>query len=181
MKRRTLLITGAITGAALVGGIALLSGLTYNVEITKAQIEEKLKEYFPIEKSALVFSLKLQNPEVILENGSDRLKFGMDAELGSPFQDDPAPGKAIISGKIRYERDTGEFFFDDAKIEKFDVPGIPFDKFDGMANDMLSNFLESQALYKLDTNDIRQAIFKYTLRKIEIRDQKLILQMGLGL
>lgn len=179
MKRRTLLI-GAGTGVALVGGIAVLSRLSYDVEISKEQIQEQLNKVFPIEKSAFVLSLKLENPEVILEEGSDRLKFSMDAELGTPLQDEPAKGKALISGKIRFERDTGQFFFSEAKIDKFDVPGIPFDKFDGMANDALGNFAETQAIYTLDTSDIRQAFFKYTLRSIQVRNQKLVLRMGLG-
>jgi hypothetical protein len=183
MKRRTLLIAAGVIGGALVGGLVLLSTMTYEVVIPQSKIQEELDKKFPIEQSAMfVINIKLQDPKVILDDGAERIRFRMNVDISSPIQDD-AQGTAEISGKIRYARETGEFFFTDAKIDKIEVDGAAGDlieKFDSMASDALRDFLENQPLYTLDTNDFRQAIFKATLKEIKIRDQSVILRMGLG-
>jgi Protein of unknown function (DUF1439) len=118
---------------------------------------------------------------VILAEGADRVRFTMDLNVSGIMSDD-AQGKAEISGKIRYDRGTGQFFFSDAKIDKIDMDGTAgglIEKFDGMLSDAMRDFLENQPLYTLDTEDVRQAVFKATLKEVVIRDKSVVLRMGI--
>jgi hypothetical protein len=183
MKRRTLLISAGVIGGAIVGGLVWLSTQTYEIMIPQSAIQSELDKKFPIEKSAMfVINFRIENPKVILREGSDRIRLTADINISSPIQDD-AKGKAEISGKVRFDKNTGQFFFSEAKIDKIDVEGSSGDiiqKFDSMASDAMGEFLENQPLYTLDTNDFRQAFFKATLKQIVIRDQNVVLRMGLG-
>jgi hypothetical protein len=183
MKRRTWLTGAIIAGCAAVGGLWLLSNLNYEVKIPQSVLQQNIEQYFPIEKKQFIIEVKIDNPKVILEDGSDRLKFGVDMDVSSGFQDFDVTGNAIISGKVMYRRDTGEFFLGDANIDKVNFEGNGdeiFQKFDQMANNALREFLDNQPLYKLDSNDIRQTLLKLTLKDVIIRDRNLILKMGVG-
>jgi Protein of unknown function (DUF1439) len=181
MKRRTLLVTLGVVGAVVVGGLAVLSTMTYEISIPQSKIQEEIDKKFPIEKSAFIVNIKLQDPKVILAEGADRVRFTMDLNVSGIMSDD-AQGKAEISGKIRYDRGTGQFFFSDAKIDKIDMDGTAgglIEKFDGMLSDAMRDFLENQPLYTLDTEDVRQAVFKATLKEVVIRDKSVVLRMGI--
>jgi Protein of unknown function (DUF1439) len=180
MKRRTLLVTVGVVGAAIVGGLAFLSTLTYEIAIPQSKIQEEIDKKFPIEKSAFIINIKLDQPKVILEEGSERVRFSVNLNVSGMMSDD-SQGKAQVSGKIRYDRGTGQFFFSDAKIDKIDMEGGAgglIEKFDGMLSDAMRDFLENQPLYTLDTEDFRQAIFKATLKEVVIRKESIVLRMG---
>ncbi len=133
----------AIVIMLLAGTYFYFSGKEYVVRITETEIREKLDEKLPLTKSYLfIIQITLQNPRVLLENGSKRINAGLDVLLNITVNKNPKPlgGTVDVSGGVRYLADKGEFFLTNPAIENFGIQGIP-DKYLSKGNKALTKAL----------------------------------------
>ena len=165
-------------------------GERYQLVLSEEQLIAKLNEKFPFEKTYFfVIALRLSNPKLALENGSNRIAFGCDVEanvkLDTSAEKIPGPlrGTARLSGRLRYDPSDGTFYLDQPEVENFDVAGIP-EKWRPKVNEAASKavveFLSRAPLYKLRPTDFKQAAARLILRDVDVADKKLVITMGVG-
>ena len=112
--------------------LLLASGLTacgftdgkFTLDFSARQIQDAMAPKFPAENCPLPLTcIKLQNPTVTLQDGSDRITLSLDTTVTILQQ--PVTGTAVVSAKPRYQPSTGEIFLDDSKIENLKLQGVP--------------------------------------------------------
>ena len=188
MKLRALIWIVVCGVALLASMIAGLIWYSYGRETTLRLSEEKLQQsldaVFPIEKThLLIFKLRYKNPRVRLEDGSDRVKAGLDAETAFTVNEQTFSGSALASGKVLYDPSSGAFFLTDPRIESMTIKGIPekySDKVDEVGSILLRHYLEKKPIYQLRDGDVKQAFARLVLKRVRVKDRHLEIVMGIG-
>ncbi len=179
-------------------------GKEYVVTLTEEEILAKVAPRFPFKKTYFfLVQLEFTNPRLELEEGSDRIRMGVDVTTGinldyketisrnggeeiethSEKIKDPLSGTALISGNIRYDRDDGKFYLDHASVEKLAIVGIPAlfaSKVNEAANKAAAEFLKSHPIYQLKTSDVKQAITKLVLKNVVVKSKTVVITLGIG-
>jgi hypothetical protein len=123
------------------------------VTLNERDIQEKLNEAFPIEKTyADVVTAKFSHPVVVLEEGSDRLKFRMDAGASAFSNTVKASGSGQVSGKVRFDAATGKFYLDEPSVERISIDGVPSQytsMIESGANMAIGPVLQNRPIYQL--------------------------------
>lgn len=182
-RRRFLAILGIIL-LAVAFGAWLLYGKTFTIVLSQDKLQEALDSKFPITKTHLgLFTVTYSNPKVILEEGSDRLHVGADAEALFTMNAKRVKGGARISGSLEYARERGEFLLKDARVEVLNIPGLPeiyAGKVREVASAAVKQFLERMPVYKLNQADMKLSLAKLLLKDVEMRNKTLVVSMGIG-
>lgn len=180
----------AITAAAL----AMLTGLVGLgchvsekgpvIEITPEQIQKRLDKKFPIKKKYLmVLELTLADPLVALEEGSDRVGFGVSAMTNVIVNAEELDGQAQMTSGIRYNREVGSLVLVDPRVEQLTISLLP-EKYEGGVREAASlaahEFLDEYEIYKLDQSDFKQKIAKLVIKDVEVEGGLLKITLGPG-
>jgi hypothetical protein len=177
--------TAAIMVASLVVAFWAFYGRTFAITIPQAKIQESLDAKFPMSKTYLVvFTLEFSNPLVALEEGADRIRAGVDAEATFKIGGVTCKGTAVISGKLAYDRETGEFRLKDSKVEKLDIKGIPAQytgKVDEIATVLAKQYLDKKPVYRLEQTDLKRSLARLLLKEVRVENGALVVTMGYGL
>lgn len=169
----------------LVGAYFYFSGKEYIVSIPENDIQVKMNDKLPITKSYfIIFQVTLENPRVMLEEGSNRINAGLDTILNIKVGEQPKPlgGSLDISGNLKYVDESGEFYLIDPVIEKFNVQGIPekyTDKVNSVFTKALSEFYAKHPVYTLSSLDVKQSITKLALKNIIVENKELVVTFGI--
>ena len=152
------------------------------LHFTAAQLTRQLAASFPQRRCLLGMAcLDLRNPRVDIRPGDERLFVDVDAVLQAGGQAS-GTGSARLAGLPRYDARQGAFFVDHPRLLSLSVPGIsPVEEraARGVLNTMLAeDLLSNQPVWVLDDSDPQQALARLALRKVEVRDGKLVLTMG---
>ena len=152
------------------------------LHFTAAQLTRQLAASFPQRRCLLGMAcLDLRNPRVDIRPGDERLFVDVDAVLQAGGQAS-GTGSARLAGLPRYDARKGAFFVDHPRLLSLSVPGIsPIEEraARGVLNTMLAeDLLSNQPVWVLDDSDPQQALARLALRKVEVRDGRLVLTMG---
>ena len=155
----------------------------YVINLSQQQIQEKLDEAFPIEKEYLVvFMARLSHPEVMLQEGSDRITFGIEASTNVDIKQYPVAGQGWFSGGIRYDAQSGAFFIQDANIETLVIEGLP-DKYriplEFAASLAVREYLNRHPVYTLNPAKFKHSLAKLALQNVVIANGQLKITLGL--
>lgn len=170
---------------AVGGTVYYFSGKEYIFGFSASQIQEKLNEKLPLTKSYLfIFQVTLDNPRVSLEDGSSRVKAGLDIILNIQAGKEPKPlgGSMDVSGGIRYSSERGEFFLTDPIIERLAVQGIPdlyTDKVNSVLTKALAEYYASHPIYSLKAYDSKQAAAQLVLKNVVVEKGELVVTLGI--
>ncbi|MCK4341038.1 MAG: DUF1439 domain-containing protein [Phycisphaerae bacterium] len=185
MAKRITVIVLALLILSVAAGLFIMRGKRFVVELTEGQIQEKLDARFPVEKSyLLIFVLTLSDPKVVLEEGADRLSFGLNATLNIKIGDEEKPlsGTGLVSTGIRYNPDDYSFYLTDPKIEQLAIQGIPIeytDKVNEVAKKLALERINNYPVYQLKDDDIKQAAARLILQDLIVKEGKLVITLGL--
>ena len=151
---------------------------------TENELLEKLDGQLPWSKTYLfIFEVTLDNPRVVLAEGSDRISGGVDVTLNVYLSDQPTPieGAVDMSGGVRYEPETGSLFLTDPHVENVRIAGVP-DRYANRANEAISlalrDFYDARPIYVLSRKDARTAAARLLLKDVYVRDGKLLLKLS---
>ena len=152
-----------------------------SIDIDQAKIQQQLDPRFPIEKNYLVSSVALSHPKVALKEGSDRIHFSVDVAASIVGQK-KVTGTAEISGAVKYDANTGEFFLNDSKVENLAVSGLPdkhLDQIKTVVSMVGKEALDRFPIYKLSSTDRIQSMAKMFLKSVAVSHGKLRITMGI--
>ncbi|MEW6348958.1 MAG: DUF1439 domain-containing protein [Thermodesulfobacteriota bacterium] len=185
--RRSVKLLRVAFGLALLlaGGLAVwfLFAREPEIVLTATQIQAAIEKKFPIVKRHFeIIEVTYSDPAVILEEGSDRIRFGLNAatSLRSPKID--LRGTAVASARVAYDKSSAAFFLEDPLIEKITIDGLS-EKWTKIAAEMgtlgVRKYLNQHPVYKLNPDKYKQNLVKYILKDVKVRDGKLVLTLGL--
>ena len=182
--KKTAIVTLVIL--LIAGGVFYyFSGKEYVLNFSESQIQEKLTAKLPLVKTYLfIFQVTLDNPRVHLENGSNRLKAGLDIKLNiQPGKEQvPLGGIIDVSGGVKYIAEKGDFFLTDPVIERLAVEGLQSkytDKINLVLTKALGEFYASHPIYSLKTTDIKQTAAKLILKNAIVDNKELVITLGI--
>lgn len=183
--RKILVVSFVIVVLALGGLYAYFSGNEYVYRFSEQQLQEKLDSKLPFSRRyLLIFEVTLDKPRISLVDGSDRIAAGLDVILNIRVNNSATPlgGTIDASGNLAYDSDKGEFFLVNPVIEKFEVQGIP-EKYTKKASTVigmaLGDFYKANPVYRLSRADMKQAAARLALKDVVIKDQTLIVTLGI--
>lgn len=158
---------------------------TWVLRFTEDELRESLEARLPFTRTYLViFEVTLDEPRIVLEEGSDRIIAGLDVSLDLAGTEGPEMirGSVDASSALRYEAETGEFFLVDPEIHEVSVPGVP-DRYTSRIDDVLSRALaeyyRTRPIHTIRRSDLRYATARLLLEDVRVVDGDLVVTLGL--
>ncbi len=178
-KRRLLLLVLALAALIAAGGVWLYYRATTLV-LTREDLQREVDRKFPIEKRELVAVVRLSEPRVLLNEGSDRIGLGVTVTLEAPGIK-PLSGHIEADGEVHYDPEQGTLFLDYARLEKLEAKGLS-ERDAKLAQEILNPLLNSALahipLYRLNPNDPRQARLRGTVKSLKVESGRVVIKFG---
>jgi hypothetical protein len=185
MRRRlSAVVVGAVLLGAAAGGYYYIQSRTFVLTFSEAQIQSRLDTAPPFTQSYFgVVSVTLDNPRVSLAERSERVLAGSDVavRLGLGSREIAIPGSVDVSGGIRFQPETGEFYLTDPVVEQLAIPGVPEQHTPRVADAIaraLRVYYDRNPIYTLKATDIKQATARLLLKDVRVADQHLVVTLG---
>jgi hypothetical protein len=162
--------------------LAACGGFSFEVKIPKSLIEDQVKQKFPTVKNKGLMTVRLWNPVLDFQGSRNRLGVSANAEvklLGLV----PLRGSMVCDGTLLYKPQTGTFVFTDVKVKKFNIQDLPSSRADEVSGLILSAALSALGgleIYKLNPEESTEKIAKLALKGIRVRDDGIVVKLGLG-
>ena len=160
---------------------AQVFALSYTVEVSEAELQEKIAQVMPIEKKKLFLSVIFSHPKIDLAVGDNQIGIGSQIDVSAPGGI-KSTGQAKIKGSLRYDGTTGIFYFQNPTIVQLQLDAMP-DNFmptiQEVAQMIVTKKLANLAIYRLKDNDLQQSLLKYTLKSIAITNKQLLIELAL--
>ena len=176
MPRSGLLITCFV--------IAVLPSLgcssVYTVSMNAEEIQRRLQEKLPVERTKLLLKTTVTDVQVRLQEGSDRIRLRPSLVLEVPLLG-ALPGQVSVDARVRYAPDRGEFFLDDAVVTDLDVPRIPDsqrDRAQRLVAMVAQAYFATTPVYRLKQGNFKHALAKLIIKSVTVRDGRLLITMG---
>lgn len=192
-------------GAALfvaLGGCG--KGSLATISLERTTIQAALAPYFPLSSDKLgegekkPIRITLSDPDVLLEEGSDRLGMRMkvvveptdEKGLVPPFEKlppgagpvkDPLEGTLVLHGEIHYKPEEAAFYCRNPTVATLNFPRLPpFPEtaVRALAEAVLAKYLPAHPIYTLSDANLKSRAAKSVLKSVAVRNGKLDLEVG---
>ena len=170
-----------IFGAVLFLYCNFAAAFTYTLELTETEIQTKAEAMMPLEKKKFFVTTILTNPIVDLIASTNEIGLSSDIQIKAPGNIS-GKGSVSFSGSLRYENDTGSFYFDNLNITELEIEKIPessLPKIKKMLAFVASKFLTRKPVYKFKDNDLKHKLAKATLKSVTVENETLLIELGL--
>lgn len=154
--------------------------MSYTKEISEKDLQKQIQAFMPLTQKNNLVSVTLKNPVIDLRPDTNKLAISsaIDAAALGGIQGN---GVIDVAGNIIYNKDQGAFFLQnievlDFKSEKINANYKEIVKL--LAQQLLNTALKAHPIYQFDTNTTEGKIAKSTLKSIKIKDEKLLLKLG---
>ena len=147
--------------------------LALNLE--PATLQQHLAERFPIRNCQLVLAcVEFRAPRLSLPAGGDRLQ--LDTDLAVQAGGHEFPGRAGLSGRLRYVRESGAFHVDDLTVTDFQLHRVP-ERYAALVRQhgpqAVQSALRDRPLYVIDTGTWQGALARALVRDVRVVDGRL--------
>lgn len=178
--KKAFLITFVLLVAA--GGYLFVKKPQIEIRITEEQIQTRLENLFPHEKTHLLFfKTVLSEPRVQLEKGKDFIGIGCSISV---FVSGVETFKTRVYTEtgIRYDPGTGSVYLVDLNLKKFELQGLPAETekiVREIVGRALLEILTVKPVYQLDTGNRKGKLARAIFKNIRITDGAVALVFGL--
>lgn len=168
--------------AAVVAAVLFMKVGHKNLTLTfsREDLQRDISAKFPFDQKLLFINVTYSNPDVILNDGSDRIGIGLDA-AAKLSGDQLVKGHVQGDWKIRYEPAEGAFYFDDPNLTQFDFGGLSpaaQEQIARVAKPLMEAYLRRVPVYRLKQGDFRQDLARAVLKSVAVRQGKLYVVVG---
>ncbi|UCE59786.1 MAG: DUF1439 domain-containing protein [Phycisphaerales bacterium] len=183
--RRIAPIGAAFLAILVLAAVYFLKGRTYVIQLTEQQIRENLDATFPMQKRHfLVIELTFSEPNVALIEGSDRISFGLKAEVNFRIAGEAKQlgGTAAVTAGLRYNPDDYSFYLDSPTLDELVVQGIPVEyveRINMLASELAQDRINRTPVYTLERTDLKQLTASLILKELTVKDGKLVITLGI--
>jgi len=134
-----------------------------------------------VQQKDVFITTTFSDPRVILQNGSDRIGLQITATV-TALGRRAVSGTLLADGQVAYIPAEGTFYFDNGQVQDIQIAGLPEDLkpvVQQLADPLIDQHLKHVVLYRLKPEDVRQELVKIFLKSAEIKNGRLVLQLGI--
>ena len=147
--------------------------LALNLE--PAMLQQHLAERFPVRNCQLGLAcVEFRAPQLNLPAGGDRLQ--LNTQLAVQAGGREFPGRAGLSGRLRYEQAAGAFYIDDLTVTDFALDGVP-ERYAALvrahgpqAVQAVQAALRDRPVYVIDSSTTAGALARWAVRDVRVAD-----------
>ncbi|MBV1874716.1 MAG: DUF1439 domain-containing protein [Gammaproteobacteria bacterium] len=154
---------------------------SYTLELKAESLQSKIGEVFPIKVKKFIFVFKITDPVVVIPPDLiDRIGIEVSIRVSIPGLL-KAEGRGLVHGEIDYFAESGEFFFFEPTLQKFDIRGLPSryqEEVRGLFESIMRSALSDMSVFKFNEEDKKQRIAKRMLKSVRVEDERLKIQVG---
>lgn len=157
-------------------------GTVLTLSFTAEQLQSMLQQRFPVQQKDVFITTTFSDPRVMLQDGSDRIGLQITATV-TALGRKAATGNLLADGQIAYVPAEGTFYFENGRVLDIQIAGLPEDLksvVQQLADPLIDQHLKHVALYRLKPEDTQQALVKTFLKSAEIKNGRLVLQIGVN-
>lgn len=155
--------------------------MSFIITLDRADMQRRVERLFPITREDSMVSMQLHHPEVMLRENSDRIGLRLRLEA-TAVQQIAISGFAEVNGKLRFERKRGEFYLDDARVEKLTLVDIApplVEQIRQFAEVVVRQALQGYPIYALGQTSEPQRFMGSEIKSVMVRDGKLIIELAM--
>lgn len=149
-----------IVAPLLLSACANLAG-PRDVSIPLSKLQAGVEKRFPLQNKAMdLFDVRLTNPRLALQPGTERVSLNLDASVAPPFIKQSWRGAVALSGRLSIDATRGAVFINDPHLDQFAIEGIDGERqkqFGALANALLSKAIRDVPVYNFRMEDLRYA------------------------
>ncbi|GMU57773.1 MAG: hypothetical protein AMXMBFR33_69190 [Candidatus Xenobia bacterium] len=167
MRKVLLVLLCLLIAAGLAFSILRTSGLT--ITLTQEGLQKQVESKFPLQRSiGPGVQLTLENPQVQLKEGSDRIGISMDVSN----QQGPVrlQGAVTISGALHYDANARAFFLQQASLDE--ISPRPLEKLRPILSAAVSEKLKSTPLKGPENESVTRRLINASLDSVVVKDGK---------
>lgn len=164
----------------LLGCSGLTKALSYTLEVSEQQLQDKLSAMMPIEKSHFILSIILSEPQLNLVKQTNEISIfvNIKALIAGKVQ---GTGRGRVTGSLSYEPTQGAFYFKQPKISELEIDNLQQQfapKVKELTQQVISKTMENYPIYTLDDNDTQQKLAKSMLQSLQVKNQTLFITLN---
>ncbi len=157
------------------------TAFSYTLELPEAELQSKAEAMMPLEKRKYFITTILTNPKVDLISSTNEIGLTTDVQVKAPGN---ISGNGIVyfTGTLRYENDTGSFYFDNLNVNTLDVENIPSEsllKIKKLVESLARKYLARKPVYKFKDDNLKHNLAKAALKSIVVENEILFVELGL--
>ena len=167
-RRRILLASLAVSGAALLASCASLLG-PREVDLPLSKLQSSLDRRFPMDNRMLeLFDVRLTRPQLAVHEG-DRVSLTVDATVAQSFLRRPLAGSLAFSGRLYVDPARSGVFMAEPRIERFAIAGLDDAvqrQLARAANGLMDQLVLDIPVYTFRMDELRYAGVQYVPTRI---------------
>jgi hypothetical protein len=169
IMRNHIKMLAVLASILLLSSCASLLG-SRNVELSLAQLQDAMARKFPFDSRYLeLVDVRLTNPRLTLQPGTNRLVTTMDASITPPFLEKGWTGNFTMSSFLKVDPARRAITLDDPRMENMAIDGLsgPYaNRITKALGLVAEQLLQDTPLYTFDANDFRYAGSQFLPTKI---------------
>lgn len=156
------------------------SALSYTIEITEQELQDKVSAMMPMVKKKFFIAVTVSDPIVDLINESNQIGILVNIKVSAPGGI-KGSGKANIKGALIYNKEKGAFYLDNPTIVSMDVDKVSnkfSSKIQKISQLALSKALSRYPVYKFKDDNMKQQLAKAVLESITVENERLLITLS---
>ncbi len=168
----------------------------WEIRITEQELQQQVASAFPQEKRVIlhdqtILVLTVSHPQIALPDGGDRIHMRIDTgwhfpdiRLGARWpvlRPGFTTGYLMMSGRLKYVPEAGDFYLQDLEIHDSHLPGLPA-KYEPEARNMLqivaAAYVGNMPIYSLKEKGFTAELGRRVLRSVDIKNRELVVVLG---
>ena len=155
--------------------------LSYTMEISEEELQEKVSAMMPLEKKKYFVTVIFSHPKVELAQSANQIGLYSQIDISAPGGI-KSTGQTKITGSLSYEPITNEFFFKNPAIVEMKIGKIPdfyIEPVKEIAQLIATKMLSTTSIYKLKGGDFKNDLAKSMLKSIVVQNKTLLVELEL--
>ncbi|WP_324897942.1 DUF1439 domain-containing protein [Noviherbaspirillum sp.] len=148
------------------------------MEVPLARLQEAVSQRFPFNNRLLeLLEIRLTNPRVALQPGSNRILTSMDASVAPPFMKQSWNGNFSVSGQLRFDASRNALVLSEPRVETFNVNGLDplyANQIGRVGRILAEELLKDMPLYTFRPEELRFGGAAFNPSKITTRSDALV-------
>ena len=157
------------------------TAFSYTLEISEAELQDKVNAMMPLEKKKFFVTTILTNPILDLIETKNEISISTNVEVKAPGNIS-GNGTVIFTGTLRYENDPGSFYFDNLNVVSLTIDQVPSEtlpKIKKMLEFVAKKYLATKPVFTFKDDNLKHKLAKSTLKSIAVENETLKIELGI--
>lgn len=151
------------------------------ITLGRADLQRHVEQLFPFTRKDNLASVRLYDPEVILNEGNDRI--GLRLQLHATAAEQlSVSGFVRVDGLLRFKSKSGEFYLDDTRVEELKLNGLPTSiqgQIHQVADASVRELLRDRPIYVLGQMGEAKQIMGSDIKSVSVHNGTLLIELAM--